>query len=48
MNMEVFLWVTKETEEIAVKKNASTDAEISAVRNAAVTTAGDSIYYGYL
>ena len=48
MKMEVFLWVTKETEEIAVKRNASTDAGINAAKNTAVTTAEDSIYYGYL
>ena len=39
MNMEVFLWVTKETEEIAAKRNASTDAGINAAKNAAVTKA---------
>ena len=33
--MEVFLWVTKETEEIAAKRNASTDAGINAAKNAA-------------
>ena len=48
MNREVFLWVMKETEESAVKKNASTDAGTYAVRNAAATTAADSIYSGYL
>ena len=48
MNMEVFLWVTKETEEIAAKRNASTDAGINAVRSAAVTTAEASISCGYL
>ena len=48
MNMEVFLWVTKETEEIAAKRNALTDAETNAVRSAAVMTAAASISCGYL
>lgn len=48
MNMEVFLWVMKEIEENAVKKNVLTGAKINVMKNVAAMTAEDLIFCGYL